>query len=201
MEESVERPRFVLLKKACSEGDLFFVALHQLFCLWTASRASVHGLCLEGVHDTSLVDAGFEIMGSVLKTNSKLKVEILRWFASFPLTLTAPGLYQFYADAICQVLDFLICLSKKWSRVNHDHLLLGYPLLMTELINTFRLYSPNLQTIIFRASRRTLGVPDHPVGIRVMNCSRPTKINTVILTTELIRSNWKETRMTTIIIA
>ncbi|KAI8954213.1 hypothetical protein F4801DRAFT_17630 [Xylaria longipes] len=167
LEENVERPRFILVKKACDEGDLFFIALHQLFCSWTVSQASVHGLCHEGIHDTSLVDNALGIMGTVLKANSKLGVGILRWFANFPVPLPASQLYQFYAEAINQVFDFLICVSKKWSLVNHDHSLLGYPLLMYELINTFRLYSPNLQSIVFRASRRTLGVPDHPIGIRL----------------------------------
>ncbi|KAI1737081.1 hypothetical protein F4680DRAFT_468709 [Xylaria scruposa] len=167
LEQNVERPRFILLRKACSEGDLFFVALHQLFCSWTTNQASVHGLCRKEVHDTSLVDDALKIMGSVLKANSKMNIARLRWFANFPAPLSNSQLYEPYAEAITQVLDFLICVSKKWLVVNHDHTLLGYPFLMNELINTFRLYSPLLQSIIFRASRRTLGVPDHPLGIRL----------------------------------
>ncbi|KAJ8128082.1 hypothetical protein O1611_g5554 [Lasiodiplodia mahajangana] len=38
---------------------------------------------------------------------------------------------------------------------------------MSELINTFHLYSPILQSIVFRASRRTLGASDHPIGIKL----------------------------------
>ncbi|KAI0453447.1 hypothetical protein F5B21DRAFT_283151 [Xylaria acuta] len=167
LEETVERPRFILLSKACSEGDLFFVALHQLFCSWTANQASVHGLCHEGVHDTSLVDNAFGIMGTVLKANSKLGPGLLRWFANFPVLLPTSHFSQFYAQSINQVLDFLIYVSKRWSLVTHEHSSLGYPLLMNELINTFRLYSPILQSIMFRASRRTLGVQDHPIGIQL----------------------------------
>ncbi|RWA09584.1 hypothetical protein EKO27_g5526 [Xylaria grammica] len=167
LEEVVERPRFLLLQKACRDGDLFFIALHQLFCSWTASQVSVHRLCDENVHDTSLVDNAFGIMGTVLKANSKLREAILQWFAGFPAPLVTLQLDRFYARVIHQVLDFLICVSRKWSIVNHDHLLRGYPLLMSELINTFRLYSPILQSIVFRASRRTLGVHDQPMGIRL----------------------------------
>ncbi|KAI3342433.1 hypothetical protein F4824DRAFT_202935 [Ustulina deusta] len=165
LEESVERPRFLLLIKACRDGDIFFVALHQLFCSWTASQASVHGLCDENVHDTSLVDNAFGIMGTVLKANSKLRETILRWFANFPMPLGTLRLDRFYARTIHQVLDFLICVSRRWSIVNHEHSLAGYPLLMSELINNFRLYSPILQSIVFRASRRTLGAPDQPIGV------------------------------------
>ncbi|KAI0974169.1 hypothetical protein F4678DRAFT_486665 [Xylaria arbuscula] len=167
LDETVERPRFVLLTKACRDGDLFFVALHQLFCSWTASQASVHGLCNENVHDTSLVDHAFGIMGTILKANSKLREPLLRWFANFPVPLPASRLDQIYAGTINQVLDFLICVACKWTLVNHDHLMKGYPLLMCELINTFCLYSPTLQSIVFRASRRTLGAADNPIGIRL----------------------------------
>ncbi|KAI0540489.1 hypothetical protein GGR58DRAFT_131798 [Xylaria digitata] len=167
LEEVVERPRFLLLMKASREGDLFFVALHQLFCSWTVSQASVYRLCDENTHDTALVDNAFGIMGTVLKANSKLREELLKWFAIFPAPLPTLNGDPFYARVITQVLDFLICMSRKWTIVNHDHVMRGYPLLMSELINTFRLYSPILQSILFRASRRTLGVPDHPIGIRL----------------------------------
>ncbi|KAI1130087.1 hypothetical protein F5Y10DRAFT_236622 [Nemania abortiva] len=167
LEESIERPRFLLLLKACREGDLFFVAFHQLFCSWTKHQSLVHGLCESYGYDTSLVDSAFGTMGTVLKPNSRIGKKLLPWFANFPVQLTTLQLHECYRQAIHQVLDFLICVSKKWVLVNHDHSVLGYPLLMNELINTFHLYSPILQSIVFRASRRTLGASDHPIGIKL----------------------------------
>ena len=167
LEEHVERPRFSLLMRACRDRDVFFVALHQLFCSWTLSQASVHALCDEKIHDTSLIDNAFGIMGTILKANSKLRGPVLRYFSNFPMPLSTSQLDRFYAQAINQVLDFLVHVARKWSIVNHDHLLKGYPLLMSELINTFHLHSPTLQLIVFRASRRTLGVPDQPIGARL----------------------------------
>ncbi|KAI8624857.1 hypothetical protein F5Y19DRAFT_284732 [Xylariaceae sp. FL1651] len=167
LEETTERPRFILLKDACREGDIFFVALHQLFCAWTANPSSVHQLCDENVHDASLVDNAFGIMGTILKSNSKLRQVLLRWFADFPVYLHTLRLHSFYDHAITQVLDFLVCVSNKWVIVNYNHSHLGYPLLMSELLNDFHLYSPILQSIVFRASRRTLGVPDHPAGMQL----------------------------------
>ncbi|KAI0526683.1 hypothetical protein F5B22DRAFT_587063 [Xylaria bambusicola] len=167
LEEVIERPRFFLLYRACREGDVFFVALHQLFCSWTVSQILVHALCDEKVHDTSLIDNAFGIMGTILKANSKLRVPLLQWFADFPVPLLTLQHDRFYAQTINQVLNFLICVSKRWSIVNHDHLSQGYPLLMSELINTFNLHSPLLQSIVFRASRRTLGVPDSHAGKRL----------------------------------
>lgn len=167
LEESLEQPRFALLSGACRDGDIFFIAFHQLFCSWTTSPASVHELCREEVHDTSLVDNALGIMGSVMKANSKIREVVLRWFANFPLRLSTLRVNQYYSQAINQVLDFLICVAKKWAIVNQDHVLRGYPLLMNELINTFHLYSPNLQSIVFRASRRSLGAPEHPIGTQM----------------------------------
>ncbi|KAI1116352.1 hypothetical protein F5Y14DRAFT_79498 [Nemania sp. NC0429] len=167
LQESLERPRFYLLSGACRDGDVFFLAFHQLFCSWTMSPASVHELCQEGVHDTSLVDSALGTMGTVMKANTKIRDMVLRWFANFPLQLPTLRVNPYYSQAINQVLDFLMCVSKKWTIVNHEHILRGYPLLMKELINTFHLYSPILQSIVFRASRRTLGAPDQPIGIQM----------------------------------
>ncbi|KAJ2974969.1 hypothetical protein NUW58_g8491 [Xylaria curta] len=111
-----------------------------------------------------MVDNAFGIMGQLLKANSKLGGLRLRWFANFPEELPRLRLHQSYAQTIHQVLDFLIRVSQNWSIINHKHLSLGYPLLMKELVLIFRLHSPILQLIMFRASRRTLGVPDHPIG-------------------------------------
>ncbi|KAI1822102.1 hypothetical protein F4861DRAFT_532451 [Xylaria intraflava] len=164
-DDTVDRQRYCLLKKACLEGDLFFIALHQLFCLWTTDRTSVHGLCDGNLHTTFKVDIAFDCLESIIRSNSKIKDEVLLWYACFPLPLATLRPVSIYTRALNQALDFLISLSIKWSAVVRDHSLLGYPVLMSELINTLRLYSPTLQTVIFRSSRRSLGVLDRPIGI------------------------------------
>ncbi|KAH9900217.1 hypothetical protein F4778DRAFT_163728 [Xylariomycetidae sp. FL2044] len=170
LEINIERPRFQLVKDACAEGDLFFIALHQVFCVWTAKQGAFHQMCAEGVHDPSLMDNAFGIMGSILKSNSKLRQQHLTWFATFPVDLRpAPQLCDdaTYALALRQVLDFLTYVSHRWMVVNHKHQTDGYPLLMSELLGTFGLFSPILQGIVFRASRRTLGVIDGPFGTQM----------------------------------
>ncbi|KAI1639988.1 hypothetical protein F4809DRAFT_638138 [Biscogniauxia mediterranea] len=164
LEATVERPRYQLLHDACDEGDVFFIALHQLFCMWATNQAAVHRMCVEGVHDPSLVDNAFGIMGTILKSNSKLRTHILAWFTSFPAPLLSLVADPFYANAIVQVLNFLVSVSHRWMVVTHNHRLNGYPLLMSELLDLFRLYSPILQAILFRASRRILGIEDGLFG-------------------------------------
>ncbi|ORY62998.1 uncharacterized protein BCR38DRAFT_475051 [Pseudomassariella vexata] len=168
LEALVERPRYQLLREACTQNDIFFVALHQLFCAWSTNTSLAHQFCVQGVHDPSLVDNGFGIMGTILKSNSKLRLEHLEWFVRFPAQLRVMHSdFPIYANAIIAVLDFLVRISTNWMVVNHDHKRLGYPLLMDELIATFALYSPILQTIVFRASRRTLGVIDGLIGAQM----------------------------------
>ncbi|KAI0005235.1 hypothetical protein F4779DRAFT_621102 [Xylariaceae sp. FL0662B] len=172
LETYIERPRYSLLKQACDEGDLFFVALHQLFCTWAMCQANVHRLCDERVHDLSLVDNAFGIMGTILKSNSKLRRQHLEWFTGFPAPLDDLCRNPIYVNALKQVLDFLMCVSHKWMVVYHNHQSNGYPFLVSELLDTFLLFSPILQGIVFRASRRTLGVEDGPIAAQVEDLFR-----------------------------
>ncbi|KAI0164307.1 hypothetical protein GGR52DRAFT_114199 [Hypoxylon sp. FL1284] len=162
LEELVERPRFQLLAEACEHGDLFFVALHQLFCAWSVNQANVHRLCDEVAHPPSLVDNAFGIMGTFLKNNYKLRQAHLYWLSRFPSPLEALKANPTHEAVIKQVLDFLMCVAQKWQLAHHSHLASNYPFLVGELLDTFQLVSPLLQTIIFRASRRSLRVPDGP---------------------------------------
>ncbi|KAI5855014.1 hypothetical protein GGS23DRAFT_619723 [Durotheca rogersii] len=163
----VERPRYHLMVEACSEGDLFFIALHQLFCSWTSCRPDVHQICGEGGYNLADVDNGFELMGSILKSNAKLRPECLGWFTRFPAPLNTIVKNPVYAMAVRQVLDFLVCISHKWMAVHQEHQLNNFPLLVKELLDSFSLYSSILQTIMFRASRRSLGIADGQIATRM----------------------------------
>ncbi|KAI1390045.1 uncharacterized protein F4822DRAFT_221907 [Hypoxylon trugodes] len=165
LEMQVERPRYQLLLDACNEGDLFFIALHQLFCAWAISQASVHRLCDENVHNPSLVDNAFGTMGTLLKSNSKLRQDHLQWFAGFPAPLQALQKNPLYQNILRQVLNFLVCVAHTWMTVHRDHQAHGYPLLVSEMVEGFFLFSPILQGIMFRASRRSIGVLDGPLAV------------------------------------
>ncbi|KAI1764452.1 hypothetical protein GGR53DRAFT_493627, partial [Hypoxylon sp. FL1150] len=160
LEESVERPRYNLLAEACDVGDLFFVALHQLFCAWTANPVDIHQLCNAGVQP--VLDNAFGIMGTHLKTNSKIRPQHLQWFATFPAPLKNLQVNPIYGAVVKEVFDFLMRVSSSWQIIHQNHMNGRFPLLMGELLNNLALFSPILQTIMFRASRRSLGIPDGP---------------------------------------
>ncbi|KAK9774485.1 putative SP-RING-type domain-containing protein [Seiridium cardinale] len=161
----VERPRYQLLKMAITDGDLFFVVLHQVFCSWSYSNSIAHDLCADSHLDPSLIDNAFGLVGTILKSNSRLRAEHAQFFRNFPTSLEVLRTQiPLYGHTISQVLMFLTRLSCAWMIVNNEHKRSGYPLLMDELLSTFGLYSTTLQSIVFRASRRTLGVADGTIG-------------------------------------
>lgn len=131
----------------------------------TQLTQNVDELCAENRRDPNLIDNAFGLIGTILKSNSKLRLEHAQFFRNFPTSLEELRTrIPLYAQTISQVLLFLTQLSHAWMIVNNDHKQMGYPLLMDELLGTFGLYSTTLQTIVFRASRRTLGISDGGIG-------------------------------------
>ncbi|KAI0146947.1 hypothetical protein GGR57DRAFT_494086 [Xylariaceae sp. FL1272] len=168
LDDACARPRVMLLKNALKEGDVFFMALHQLFCAWTLNQANVHRLCNEkNMPDTSWLDTSLGLLGSIIKSNSMLKPDMLQWFANFPISFAQMRTQELYNSMLDQVIMFLFRMSSQWQLVNSRHIQEGYPLLMSELINTFFLFSPCLQMIVFRASRRSIGMQDQPFGLQM----------------------------------
>ncbi|KAI1142530.1 hypothetical protein F5Y05DRAFT_409680 [Hypoxylon sp. FL0543] len=166
----IELPRYRLLGQACAQGDLFFLVLHQLFCLWTINRPVVHRLCYEWMPHLSVVDSAFGMMGTLLKSNTKLRLEHLQFFAEFPFLMAS--LHQFpvypvYKATEKQVFGFLLRLGLKWIAIHQEHQIKGYPVLMSELLDGLELYSPILQAILFRASKRSLGIAHGHVAVQV----------------------------------
>ncbi|KAI0892121.1 hypothetical protein F4806DRAFT_500282 [Annulohypoxylon nitens] len=163
----IERPRYQLLTEACKERDLFFVATHQLFCAWAIDRSSVHRLCDPNLHNAALIDNAFLVMGTLLKSNSRLQLEHVQWFATFPDLLPHMQVNPIYQQTIMQVLNFLVRLSEKWAVMHREHQQKGYPILVSELVYDLFLYSPILQSIVFRAIRRSLGVVDGRIAMQL----------------------------------
>ncbi|KAK6851158.1 miz zinc finger protein [Apiospora arundinis] len=165
LEANVEKPRYQLLKEACADGDIFFVVLHQIFCLWSSNPRETHKLYIQGIHDPALIDSAFGQMSTILKSNSLIRSEQLDWLVRFPGPVDVlRNAFPEYGGVVVAVLNFLVRLTQFWMVVNNDHRKLGYPILVDEMLSTFQLYSTVLQTIVFRASRRTCGVTDGPVG-------------------------------------
>ncbi|KAK3325900.1 hypothetical protein B0H66DRAFT_529913 [Apodospora peruviana] len=157
----IERPRIQLLKDACRKEDAIFLVLHQLFCMWAESPQTVHRLLQR---PAGVIDEAFGIIETVLKQNQLLSAPHRLWFAQFPVPITNSTAAYLTLD---QVATFLEKLSKHFDKLRQISLSRRYPYLVDELLFCLSCYSPVMQTILFTASRRRLGVPDGILGAQM----------------------------------
>ncbi|KAI0849261.1 hypothetical protein F5Y00DRAFT_69965 [Daldinia vernicosa] len=167
LDPAVERPRYQLLLDSSESGDLFFIVLHQVFCIWSRNRAQAHDLCKNHACAPGDMDKGFINLEMVLKSNTKLNPDHINFLAEFPAPLDELLSKIRYKATLGRVLNFLYRMALNWIRVLADHRAKGYPFLMGELIDEFLLFSPILQGIMFRASRRSIGAGDGPTAKRM----------------------------------
>ncbi|KAI1798923.1 hypothetical protein F4811DRAFT_558335 [Daldinia bambusicola] len=162
----VEWPRYQLLLESSETGDLFFVVLHQIFCIWSKNRVQAHELCKNNGCNPEEMDKGFDNLEPVLQ-NTKLNPDHINFLAEFPAPLDRLLSNAEYRTSLGEVLEFLRRIALSWHRVLADHLMKGYPFLMGDLLDEFSLHSPILQAILFRASRRNLGAGSGPPAERM----------------------------------
>ncbi|KAH7400044.1 hypothetical protein BKA64DRAFT_778230 [Cadophora sp. MPI-SDFR-AT-0126] len=167
----LERPRFQLLADACRNEDPFYVALHQVFCIWDVNRQEV--INIPGYPNSSILQSAFKILGNLIRDNDQLAPIHKIWFAQFPsplshlLTISDP-----YRQNIAEVGVFLERLTMEWSSLSAEWAQRGYPPLVDELVSRWGLLSPTLQSVVFTATRRNLGIRDEDVGTRMEDLFR-----------------------------
>ncbi|KAI1643546.1 uncharacterized protein F4817DRAFT_249620 [Daldinia loculata] len=167
LDPAVERPRYQLLLDSSESGDLFFIVLHQVFCIWSRNRAQARDICKNYARDPGEMDKGFSNLEMIIKSNTKLNPDHINFLAEFPAPLDELLIKARYKATLGRVLNFLHRMALNWHRVFKDHRAKGYPFLLGELLDEFLLYSPILQGIMFRASRRSIGAGDGPTAKRM----------------------------------
>jgi len=159
----LEKPRFQLLIEACNSEDAFYVALHQVFCVWDFDQnevASIHGF-----PDRNILRQAFKILGQLIRDNEQLAPNHKKWFAGFPSTLGhLMNTSEPYRLVLADVGIFLRKLAAEWIPLSMECTKRGYPPLVDELVNRMGLLSPILQGVVFTATRRTMGISDGEVG-------------------------------------
>ncbi|KAM7207616.1 zinc finger MIZ domain containing protein [Naviculisporaceae sp. PSN 640] len=165
LSNEIERPRLQLLSDACAREDGFFIALHQIYMLWSSSPQHVYAV-LQLPQRTA--DSAFAIIETVFKKNQLISTGHREWFAKFPSDINKllQG-YTQYAVAVTQVARFLEQLANHFKNLTEKSVNRKYPYLVDELLYYLACYSPVLQMIFFTASRRRLGVLDGPLGTQI----------------------------------
>lgn len=159
----LERPRFRLLAEACKTDDFFYVALHQLFCLWTNNRRLVTSL--ENFSDPKIAASAFRILAQLIQDNDHLSLNHLNWLCEFPSPLAdLMRRSDHYHKTVMSVVNFLEKLVSEWGNFTKDCQQRGHPPLVDEMIHRLGLTSPILQRVVFTATRRSLFIQDEAFG-------------------------------------
>ncbi len=161
----LEKPRFQLLTEACNSEDAFYVALHQVFCVWDFDQNEVASI--PGFPDPKVLHMAFKILGQLIRDNEQLAPNHKKWFAGFPSPLDhLMRTSEPYRNVMTDVGIFLGQLAAQWVPLSIECNKRGYPPLVHELVNRMGLLSPILQGVVFTATRRTMGISDGEAGTR-----------------------------------
>ena len=161
----LEKPRFQLLIEACNSEDAFYVALHQVFCVWDFDQIEVASI--QGFPEPHVLVMAFRILGQLIRDNEQLAPAHKKWFAGFPSPLShLMQTSEPYRNVMANVGIFLGKLAAEWVPLSADCSKRRYPPLVDELVNRMGLLSPILQGVVFTAARRTMGISDGEAGTR-----------------------------------
>jgi hypothetical protein len=159
----VEGPRYDLLGEACQHVDFSFIAFHQALCAWTLNREPVY-VVFAGLVDPGTLDSAFEIMQTITRSNSRISIPQLQWFANFPSSVADFSRSFPVSAAAKEISAFLTRMVTHWRTVLRYVHARNYPLLAFEAIHSLNCRSRGLQNMLFTTSRRILNVNDGPTA-------------------------------------
>ncbi|KAL1858669.1 hypothetical protein Plec18170_002875 [Paecilomyces lecythidis] len=147
LSESVEVPRVRLLQEACRSQDLFYIALHQVFCLHTFAPSEFAKL--PGFSNSQ--ESGLEILQRLLLDNRRLSGDFLKWCVNFPFSMSHMLQSTTYRSVLQQAGQSLSLLAANWVFFEQETRRRCYPPLIDELVVRFHIVSSTLQGVIFTA--------------------------------------------------
>jgi zinc finger MIZ domain-containing protein len=176
----LEKPRFQLLIEACNSEDAFYVALHQVFCVWDFDQTEIANI--RGFPDPTVIRSAFKVLGQLIRDNEQLAPNHKKWFAGFPSPLShLMNNSEPYRLVMADVGIFLGKLAAEWIPLSMECSKRRYPPLVDELVNRMGLLSPILQGVVFTATRRTMGISDGEIGTKAESLFRRDQRNFQLL--------------------
>ena len=82
IKQGTELARFSLLDQACIRQDSFFLALHQIFSMWSSYAQNAYDLLPQ--YTSQSIDEGLEVMEGLLKKNLTIQPSHRQFFENFP---------------------------------------------------------------------------------------------------------------------
>lgn len=149
LNDHVTLARVCLLRDACAERDLLYLALHQVYCMRTCDPEKMARLNLDQVQVS-----GFQAVQQLLVENQQLPPSFVKWAADFPFDLDTSMQYPEYRGALLQLSQSLGLLAVRLRRFSQEVAARRYPPLIDELVNEFGVTSSVLLQILFVAMAR-----------------------------------------------
>ena len=149
----IETHRFSLLREACVKNDLFYLCIHQVFCIVSLNPrwSSMNGLNEDQ-------RAGLGLLSLILLPNKDMSAEVLRFFAGLPAPIeTLINGQVVYRDTMGMVAVFLQRFATGWDMLREKCFKRKFPPFVEELIHVFEVHSPVLQRVLFNSVHRQLG--------------------------------------------
>ncbi|PWY73768.1 hypothetical protein BO94DRAFT_549757 [Aspergillus sclerotioniger CBS 115572] len=153
--EVVESPRIRLLQSALLDKDPVYLALHQMYCLSSYAPSELRKLPGFGREQ----EQGLAVVKQLLVDNRRLSGDFLRWCVNFPEPIQNLLARSWWRDALEQIMNSLVHLSRRWDTFEQVTRERGLPPLIEEIIMTFAIRSHVMQYNIFLALYRRL--PGH----------------------------------------
>ncbi|KAF9884025.1 hypothetical protein FE257_002363 [Aspergillus nanangensis] len=148
----VEQSRANLLSQACTERDCMFLAIHQLYCLYSYAPAELSSL--PGFARNQVL--GLEVLKRILVDNNHLSPSFLKWCIHFPAPLRLLMETPIYRGAVERSLICLAMLTDHWSHYTSHVQTRGFPPLVQELVIHLGVQSEVLAYTIFLSTCRRL---------------------------------------------
>ncbi|KFY67217.1 hypothetical protein V496_01696 [Pseudogymnoascus sp. VKM F-4515 (FW-2607)] len=150
-----EQLRITMLRDACRNNDYFYIALHQMFCLWTSRPLRVV-VYLE--QDETELEVPFSIIGKLINENTTISVDHAEFFSNFPGHISKSDQYN---PTLISVEKFLLDLPVEWPKYRSECARRRCPpLVVDEVGKRFNLVSVIFQRVISTAIRKDMGFPE-----------------------------------------
>lgn len=156
-----EKTRFALLQTACSSNDYFYIAFHQVLCLWFADRDFLKDTVAQPGQNDKILDRGMCHMTQFLIAQKAAPVAAKhgKWFTTFPIDFHHLRNYSdAYRTAVNDVAASLILITQHVNAFLSQCVQRRYPPLADEIIRIFRVSSPIVQRLMFTWVRKTMGI-------------------------------------------
>ncbi|KAK1148939.1 hypothetical protein N8T08_007614 [Aspergillus melleus] len=147
-----QNARLQLLIDACANQDCLYLAIHQVYCLYSFSPSEFFNL----PHFTEQQARGLAVIEKVMVSNSEVSHDFLRWSAHFPNPIVVLMQTPVYHQAVQMAAICLGRFAEQWGTYVAHVFARGFPPFAAELMEGFGITSSSLAYTIFLSTCRQL---------------------------------------------